>query len=87
MFWMIAWVTCCMVLDVLAISGDGKIAVLLMNHDKKAQDLVLNFGDIPGINCQKCTVRCLYASRQKMLGEVRYTVLSRLRFTLTISIA
>ena len=34
-----------------------------MNHDAMAQDLVLNFGDVPGIDCQKCNVRCLYAAR------------------------
>eukprot|EP00434_Breviolum_minutum_P036699 symbB.v1.2.032531.t1/scaffold3911.1/size48435/2 len=40
--------------------GGGKIVVLLMNHDSKAQDLVLTFSDVPGITCQKCKVRCLY---------------------------
>eukprot|EP00435_Cladocopium_sp_Y103_P012518 s197_g3.t1 len=41
--------------------GGGKIVVLLMNHDSKAQDLTLTFSDVPGLSCQKCKVRCLYA--------------------------
>eukprot|EP00913_Durusdinium_trenchii_P033007 g30900.t1 len=40
--------------------GAGKIVVLLMNHDSKAQDLVLNFADVPGLQCTKCQMRCLY---------------------------
>lgn len=47
--------------------GDGKIAVLLMNHDKSAHDLRLTFNDVPGLTCQKCKVRCLYM--HKDLGE------------------
>ena len=47
--------------------GDGKIAVLLMNHDKSAHDLLLTFNDVPGLTCQKCKVRCLYM--HKDLGE------------------
>mmetsp|Transcript_2696 Transcript_2696/g.4600 ORF Transcript_2696/g.4600 Transcript_2696/m.4600 type:complete len:432 (-) Transcript_2696:53-1348(-) len=40
--------------------GGGQIAVLLMNHDEKATDLVLSFSDVPGLACHKCKVRCLY---------------------------
>lgn len=43
--------------------GGGKIAVLLLNHDSKATDFTLKFSDIPGIQCTKCTVRCLYAHK------------------------
>mmetsp|Transcript_78475 Transcript_78475/g.123763 ORF Transcript_78475/g.123763 Transcript_78475/m.123763 type:complete len:435 (-) Transcript_78475:248-1552(-) len=47
--------------------GGGKIVVLLMNHDSKAQDLTLTFSDVPGLSCQKCKVRCLYVHSD--LGE------------------
>jgi len=47
--------------------GDGKIAVLLMNHDKSAHDLLLTFSEVPGLTCQKCKVRCLYM--HKDMGE------------------
>ncbi|CAE7945701.1 unnamed protein product [Symbiodinium sp. KB8] len=47
--------------------GGSRTAVLLMNHDRTSHDLVLNFKDVPGLACQKCTVRCLYGHRD--LGE------------------
>ena len=48
-------------------SWDGaSVAVLLMNHDKGAQDLSLDFADVPGLACSNdvpCTVRDLWARK------------------------
>jgi alpha-galactosidase len=41
--------------------GHGRVAVLLMNHDSKAQDLVLNFADVPGLSCgESCAIRDIW---------------------------
>lgn len=43
--------------------GDDKIAVLLMNHDNKEQELTLSFSDVPGLKCSTCTVRCIWGHK------------------------
>ncbi|CAJ1420721.1 unnamed protein product [Effrenium voratum] len=53
--------------------GDNKVAVLLMNHDTAAQDLVLNFSEVPGLKCQKCQVRCLFKHKDLGSHETSFT--------------
>jgi len=48
--------------------GNKTIAILLMNHDDHAQDLTVDFSDIPGLECSWCKMRCLY--ERKDLGRV-----------------
>jgi len=44
--------------------GSGKVAVLLMNHDKHSQRLHLDFADVPGLDCKgSCEVRDIWAHR------------------------
>lgn len=35
----------------------SRVAVLMINHDNEAQDLMLRFEDIPGLSCRRCHVR------------------------------
>eukprot|EP00931_Biecheleriopsis_adriatica_P102882 TRINITY_DN77790_c0_g1_i1.p1 TRINITY_DN77790_c0_g1~~TRINITY_DN77790_c0_g1_i1.p1 ORF type:complete len:457 (+),score=78.45 TRINITY_DN77790_c0_g1_i1:29-1372(+) len=51
----------------------GKVAVLLMNHDSKTQDLLLEFKDVPGLKCEKCAVRCLYAHKDLGVFDGSFT--------------
>lgn len=50
-----------------------EIAVLLMNHDSDANDLMLNFADIPGIKCTSCKVRDIYARKDLGTFDGSYT--------------
>mmetsp|Transcript_11280 Transcript_11280/g.23693 ORF Transcript_11280/g.23693 Transcript_11280/m.23693 type:complete len:434 (+) Transcript_11280:62-1363(+) len=53
--------------------GQGKTAVLLMNHDSKAQQLTLNFSDVPGVTCSRCKVRCIHAHKDLGAFQTSFT--------------
>jgi len=52
---------------------DKKFAVLLMNHDTKAQNLVLHFGDVPGLACSHVHVRDVYNHKDDGVLETDYS--------------
>mmetsp|Transcript_87173 Transcript_87173/g.154365 ORF Transcript_87173/g.154365 Transcript_87173/m.154365 type:complete len:431 (-) Transcript_87173:40-1332(-) len=52
---------------------NAKIAVLMMNHDKKTQDLVLQFEEVPGLKCTKCAVRCAYGHKDLGVFDGSFT--------------
>ena len=43
--------------------GGAKVAVLMMNHDKRTKDMSLSFKDVPGLTCTKCKVRDVWAKK------------------------
>ena len=43
--------------------GGAKVAVLMMNHDKRTKDMSLSFKDVPGLTCTKCNVRDVWAKK------------------------
>jgi len=53
--------------------GQGKVAVLLMNHDSKSQQLKLTFSDIPGVTCSRCHLRCVYGHEELGVFQSSYT--------------
>lgn len=54
---------------------NGKVAVLLMNNAGSAQDLTLNFADVPGLSCSKCSVRDIWALKD--LGSFQGSYVSK----------
>jgi len=53
--------------------GQGKVAVLLMNHDSKAQQLELTFNEIPGVTCSRCHLRCIYGHKDLGVFQSSFT--------------
>ena len=57
----------------------AKVAVLLMNHDKSPQDLVLNLESVPGLACgpkfdkTPCKVRDVWAKKDAGVFPAKYT--------------
>lgn len=54
-------------------AAGAKTAVLLMNHDSGAQDLTVNFADIPGVTCTSCKVRDIWARKDLGASTTSYT--------------
>lgn len=49
--------------------GDGKVAVLLMNHDTTKQSLTLTFARVPSLECSSCAIRDVW--RRRKMGSFR----------------
>eukprot|EP00658_Telonema_sp_P-2_P011940 TRINITY_DN14563_c0_g1_i3.p1 TRINITY_DN14563_c0_g1~~TRINITY_DN14563_c0_g1_i3.p1 ORF type:complete len:130 (-),score=40.07 TRINITY_DN14563_c0_g1_i3:224-613(-) len=51
-------------------------AVLIMNHGSSASDLTLKFSDIPGITCNSCKLRDVWAKKDIGSFDGSYTATS-----------
>lgn len=45
--------------------GDGRVAVLLMNHASSEQQLTLHLADVPGLSCSTCSVYDLFTREDR----------------------
>ncbi len=41
--------------------GDGKVAILLVNHDDVSRPMELDLHEVPGLSCSNCEVRDVWA--------------------------
>lgn len=49
--------------------GNGRVAVLMLNHADSTQNLTLSFADVPGLGCSRCLVRDIW--QRKDLGVLQ----------------
>ena len=55
--------------------SQGKVAVLLMNHESKVQNLSLSFSDVPSVQGELCAIRDVWDRKNLGRYVTNYTAL------------